>query len=55
MTAETAAAQAMPDIPVAAVQEHSPTVQLAITARVTVTLNAELVTAQAESKTDLRL
>lgn len=54
MTAETAAVQVMQDAPVVAVQEHSPTVQLAITARVTVTLSAEPVTAQAESKTDLR-
>ena len=54
MIAETAVAQAMQDVPVAAVQEHSLTVQLAITAKATVTLNAELVTAQAESKTDLQ-
>lgn len=54
MIAETAVAQAMQDVPVAAVREHSPTVQLAIIAKATVTLNAELVTAQAESKTDLQ-
>lgn len=44
----------MQDVPVAAVQAHLPTVQLAITAKATVMLNAELVTAQAGSKTDLQ-